>query len=104
MPMLRTLNLELVNPLDNGEIVWARTKKTQLILRTLRRTRCNFFAGAIYPTAKILKMAASDTKPLPLFRPVVLADNLLQSMKSSRKHLLRFILWEKLEIFINLIP
>jgi hypothetical protein len=38
----------------------------------------------------------------PYSAPVVLADNLLQSMKSSRKHLLRFILWEKL--FINLIP
>jgi hypothetical protein len=49
--------------------------------------------------------AASDTnQTTPLFRLVVLADNLLQSMKSSRKHLLRFILWEKLEIFINLIP
>jgi hypothetical protein len=82
-----------LHPLDNGEIVLARTKKTQLILRTLNAL---FFAGAIYPTVKMAITAASiptKTTPIP---PVVLADNLLQSMKSSRKHLLRFILWEKL--------
>jgi cytidine deaminase len=71
----RTLNLELeLHPLDNGEIVLGRTKKTQLILRT--RT-----CGCHLSNSKILKMAitaASDTKLLPLFRPVVLADNLLQ--------------------------
>jgi hypothetical protein len=34
MRMLRTLNLELgCYPLDNGEIVLGRTKKTQLILQ-----------------------------------------------------------------------
>jgi cytidine deaminase len=53
MPMLRTLNLELsCNLLDNGEIVLARTKKTQLILRTCAERVAIFHAGAIYPTAK----------------------------------------------------
>jgi hypothetical protein len=43
----RTLNLELeLHPLDNGEIVLGRTKKTQLILRTQN------MQVAIYPTAK----------------------------------------------------
>jgi cytidine deaminase len=63
--------------------------------------------------SKILKMAitaASDTNqtttPIP---PVVLADNLLQSMKSSRKHLLIYFMGEigniyKSDSIKNLLP
>jgi hypothetical protein len=44
MPMLRTLNLELeLHPLDNGEIVLARTKKTQLILQDFAQNALQFF-------------------------------------------------------------
>jgi hypothetical protein len=38
----------------------------------------------------------------PLFRPVVLADNLLQSMKSGNPIEIYFM--GEIEIFINLIP
>jgi hypothetical protein len=67
MPMLRTLNLELVNPLDNGEIVWARTKKTQLILRTLRRT-LQFFRRCHLSNSKNFENGSfgyQTTTPIP---------------------------------------
>jgi hypothetical protein len=55
-----------LHPLDNGEIVLARTKKTQLILRTLQNAL--FFAGAIYPTVKMASQQLRIPTKLPLFR------------------------------------
>jgi cytidine deaminase len=63
------------------------------------RTRCPFHAGAIYPEAKICKMAitaASGTNennsPIP---PWVLADKSIAEYEINKKHLLKYILWEK---------
>ena len=60
-----------------------------------------FQAGAIYPDAKILKMAiTAASEPIRhrhQFHLVALAGNPLPNMNSSRKHLSKFILWEKRE-------
>jgi hypothetical protein len=79
MPMLRTLNLELeLHPLDNGEIVLARTKKTQLIPQDFAQNALQFFMQVPFIQQQNFKMAiaASDTKPnnSHLFRLVDLAD------------------------------
>ena len=95
--------------LDNGQIVLGSNQENAAYPSGLCAERVAIFqAGAIYPEAKILKMAitaASDTNKTQVPSLLaVLADNQLPNMKQNKTALLKYILWENQVTYINQSP